>query len=64
MDAGLGYVLPIIKRRLRLSVQANNLFNDHSIIFFNGTSASTSGSLPLYFVNASRSVFFSLSATL
>ncbi len=65
VDASLGYVLPIMKkRRLRLDVQVNNLFNDHSIIFFNGTSASTSGSLPLYFVNASRSIFFSASVTL
>ena len=62
--ASLGYVLPLPQhRRVRLDVQVDNLFNDHSLIFYNGRSAGTP-SLPLYYVNASRSIFFSVSAAL
>ena len=50
-------------RRARFGVQVANLLNDRSLIAYNGLSAGTPA-LPLYFVNASRSIFFSLSAAL
>ena len=64
VDLTLGYVFPFsATRRARLGVQVANLLNDRSLIAYNGLSSGTPA-LPLYFVNASRSIFFSLSAAL
>lgn len=64
VDLTLGYVFPLsATRRARFGVQVANLLNDRSLIAYNGLS-SGAAALPLYFVNASRSVFFSVSAAL
>ncbi len=56
-----GYQLPVFKHPLTFDVQVFNLFNDQSIIGFAATSAGTP-SIPLYWIDAGRRIFFSVSA--
>ena len=59
LDAG--YQVPVFKHRVTFDVQVYNLFNDLSPIGFAATSAGTP-TIPLYWFDAGRSIFFSVSA--
>ncbi len=62
-DAALHYLLPLQHgRHLDLGVQVTNLFNNLSLIGYAGAAAGNGA--PLYWVNAGRGVFFSVSARL
>ncbi len=62
-DFAMGYTLPILNnRKLDFRLNANNIADDHSPIFLNGTAGD--GKTGLFFTNAGRSVFFSLAASL
>ncbi len=63
VDFAAGYTLPILNgRKLDFRLNVNNIANDHSPTFFNGTAAD--GKTGLFFTNAGRSVFFSVAASL
>ena len=59
LDAG--YQLPVYGRRLSFDVQVFNLFNEQSLIGFAATSVGTP-TIPPYWVEPGRSIFFSVSA--
>ncbi len=62
-DLSAHYLLPLAKhRQLDLGVQVTNLFNNLSLIGYAGAAAGNGA--PLYWVNASRGIFFSASARL
>ena len=63
-DAAVHYLLPLQqgRRHLDLGVQVTNLFNNTSLIGYAGAAAGNGA--PLYWVNAGRGVFFSVSARL
>ncbi len=61
VDFSLGYVLPAFKRRVKISMNATNLLDRQSLT---GFAASTLEGQPLYWVQAGRGVFFSISAYL
>jgi len=62
-DFAAGYTLPILNgRKLDFRVNVNNIADDRSPIFLNGTAAD--GNTGLFFTNAGRSVFFSVAASL
>jgi len=62
-DFAAGYTLPILNgRKLDFRLNVNNISNDHSPIFLNGTAAD--GKTGLFFTNAGRSVFVSVAASL
>ncbi len=62
-DFAAGYTLPILNgRKLDFRLNVNNIANDHSPIFLNGTAAD--GKTGLFFTNAGRSVFVSVAASL
>lgn len=63
LNFDIGYILPVIGRRLSFDVQTFNLLNHQSIIGLAGTTAGTP-SLPTYWTNAGRSIFFSVAVTL
>ena len=54
-----GYQLPVLKKLLTFDVQVFNLFDDESIT---GFAASAKSGEPLYWTQAGRSIFFSVSA--
>ena len=54
-----GYILPVLRHRLTFDVQVYNLFNDESITQFAGSAVSGEA---LYWTQAGRSIFFSVSA--
>ena len=57
------YLLPLpTHRQLDLGVQITNLFNNLSLIGYAGAAAGNNA--PLYWVNAGRGVFFSVSTRL
>ena len=60
-DVSLHYLLPLPHRRqLDLGVQVTNLFDNLSLIGYAGAAAGNGA--PLYWVNAGRGIFFSVSA--
>ena len=63
-DAAMHYLLPLQhgRRHLDLGVQVTNLFNNTSLIGYAGAAAGNGA--PLYWVNAGRGMFFSVSARL
>ena len=62
-DFALGYRMPILNgRTLDLRINVNNITNDRSLIGL--ASVAGSGTTPLYWTNAGRSVFFSIAAYL
>jgi iron complex outermembrane receptor protein len=62
-DLAVGYTFPVWEhRKLQVKLNVNNLFDNRSIIGLAGTAGD--GVTPLYWVNAGRSFFLTLSATL
>ena len=61
VDLSAGYVLPVLHRRIKASVNVSNLFNHQSIIGYDGDTAELQ---PLYFIQAGRSIFFNVAAYL
>ena len=61
-DFAMGCTLPILNgRKLDFRLNVNNIADDHSRIFLNGTAGD--GRTGLFFTNAGRSAFFSLAAS-
>ena len=62
-DFAAGYTLPILNgRKLDFRLNVNNIADDHSPTFLNGTAGD--GNAGLFFTNAGRSVFVSVAASL
>jgi iron complex outermembrane receptor protein len=63
VDLALGYTLPLpARRKLNFRLYVNNLLDDHSLTGLAGTAGD--GVTPLYWTDAGRSVFFSISASI
>lgn len=61
-DFAMGYTLGVLNgRKVDFRLNVNNIFDDHSLIALNTTTAAGAG---LYWTNPGRSVFFTLSASL
>ena len=61
VDLSAGYVLPVLHRRVRASVNVTNLFDHQSLT---GYDFSTAEGVPLYWVQAGRGIFFNFTAYL
>jgi len=55
-------IRPLIDRKLDFRLNVNNMADDHSRIFLNGTAGD--GKTGQFFTNAGRSAFFSVAASL
>ena len=65
VDLAVGYRIPMWNgRQIDFKLNINDINNDRSLIGLAGTTSSGSTTLPLYWTNAGRSVFFSIAAGL